>query len=1665
MIRPKINLYMLIILAILTGMLLDTTRAANDLIINPDTSLSIKGNSLSVDRDLTVTISDTANDGLIMTNALDMVTVNGTVTFTHVNNNSSATSEGNLAAGEFHVKGDFSQTNGGGAATGKMFASTGTKVVFDGAGTQTVNFANPGTLTSHFYDVDVNMGSGTVNIISDLSVNHNLTLISATTFAITGSKTATIVNQLISPSTATPAITSPAPGIDRFNFIVNGGVNVDGLNFSSAANNGLQLTNGTFTAFKNVKFTNAISGGRHLSINHTLLSANLENISLDDSFGVSTGKNVYVNDTNAGSDVVVNIINPTGNGAGSSFESENGGAIINWVFPQPLSGGGSNDDPMPTPTPTPIPPVTDFAAIPTIGIAPLNVQFTDSSTGNISLRSWEFGNGQSAQTGNTNISHRYQKIGTFTVSLEITRSGVKNKIIKPDLISVLNVLATPIPIGAVTPTLSPTPTVEVMPTTPTSTLSPTPAPTLTQSPTSTPTPPMINGIVTDSATTPVADIFVNALDAVTGAIINFDVTEADGSYSIPVPKGRYSVVVDIIGTNFKPVSQEVTVRDSDVVVDIALSQRNVIRGRVTDSANNPIEAIIVNAFDFETGFSIDFGVTNKNGDYSIPVTPGLYKVGVDTFGIGFASLFFDDSDWDNAIAVPVIEGEDTLNVDFIMLQASIISGRVTDGTNPISGIVVDVFNFDTGTWINFGQTGTGGTYTVAVRSGSYKVAAFAIEQGFEDEFFDSRDEDTADRVVVPDGENVEDIDFALSRGGSISGKVIANGEFLDGIEVNAFEFESDLWISGTRTFVGDHGTGDGNYRIEGLPTGRYRVWVFDSDEKFPSRFFNNTTIWSGAEAVRTANGADTPNIDFDLSEGGIVSGKVTDNTTGNGISAITVEAYEADTGLWISSVDTDASGTETAGNYSLRLSEGEYRLRAFDTGDIFNSQYFDNVSVWNEAGRVNVSSGAETTDISFALSQGGFISGEVRDDRNKLLKGINIEVFDFNTDSLINSAVTDVNGKFSISLPPGRYRVASAAKDPDFTGVFFNSLLGNVPGWDDATPVPVTGLNNVPNINFRLLRKNGIITGKVLDEANNPLSKIVVKAFDFDTDEWVNEKITDGTGGFSITVPAGRYRVWSLPLDTKGNRSSEFYDDIMAWDLATVVEVEADKTTRLNDIKLATGHTISGKVVAQLSMNNGQSGVVVDVYDFDTGFWINSGVTNSEGKYSISGIPAGNYRVKTSPPKDSGMANRFFDDAWNWDNANRVSVSSEDFNDINFTLSKGGVITGKIIDEGTDRPISGIEVDAYDFDTGVFVNHDITDGLGNYSIQVTPGIFLVCATNDGTDFINEFFDNVTNIDQAKAVSVTADIDANVGFKLKKGGRIIGKVIDVNSKGIAGAKVNVFDLTANFWVNKDISDSNGGFFINVQNGSYRIFVNAPIGSDFVDKSLKSEIAVHAFLPVETDAGEIILSKGRGSIAGLVKDSNNTPLDGIKINVFDFDSTDQAGSDFTDVEGKYNISVSSGRYRIGTFRSGFTPQAGMPVVLFIDEYFDDIVNWGSATAVNIGSGKTETVDFTLNTAGGCIRGRVVNSSDQTPLAGVDVHVFQSDTNVWISGDRTDTNGNYAICVPNGIYRVWANPKNTEFKPKFFSNTVNFNKAKNVVISGNDKTRVDFGLTIDD
>lgn len=289
----------------------------NKVIVNPDAQLIVNGHKLDIGDDLTVTTSNTAGDGLIMTNAADEVIVNGDALFTTSSNHGQAFSTGNYTAGMMRVRGDFTQTRNGSTANTGSFISSGTKVIFDGNGTQTVNFATPGLTQSYFDDVGFeNTSPNSVRFTSPVTIN----------------------GQIQSPGHVTTVVEGNGNAV-----AVHGGLDADGLILDRVT---LTVNGGQIDRFDNITFRGYSTEATQMTINHTDMNASFFGVDFEVTPG--GGKYIVANDTDGGAPATLNMVNAQP-ADGSAFTTATGGFLINWT-----SQLHAVDDAVTTPEDTPI---------------------------------------------------------------------------------------------------------------------------------------------------------------------------------------------------------------------------------------------------------------------------------------------------------------------------------------------------------------------------------------------------------------------------------------------------------------------------------------------------------------------------------------------------------------------------------------------------------------------------------------------------------------------------------------------------------------------------------------------------------------------------------------------------------------------------------------------------------------------------------------------------------------------------------------------------------------------------------------------------------------------------------------------------------------------------------------------------------------------------------------------------------------------------------------------------------------------------------------------------------------------------------------------------------------------------------------------------------------
>jgi hypothetical protein len=457
------------------------------------------------------------------------------------------------------------------------------------------------------------------------------------------------------------------------------------------------------------------------------------------------------------------------------------------------------------------------------------------------------------------------------------------------------------------------------------------------------------------------------------------------------------------------------------------------------------------------------------------------------------------------------------------------------------------------------------------------------------------------------------------------------------------------WDHSTTTVSG------GTYAMFGLPTGDYVVRVIAPG--YAREYYDNVIPSIEATIVHVTALSEMPGIDFDLTEGGSISGYVYDKA-GNPIEGAEIQVTLS--GEWSS--DGFFTATASDGRYVIEnLALGEYKVGAEAEGWL--RQVYGNHYNLGSAPNIPVVPPNTTTSIDFHLGRGGSVSGFVYEsDGVTPAEGVAILIWSELPDGeLIGfGSTTGPDGSFLVTdIFPWSYKVQ--ASKPGFATEWYDSRNNCV----DADAVVVEEGSTVSDILFTL-DPGGLVTGHVYGEDGKPISGVRVHAH-LTTGEWVTlSDLTDLDGGYSLWLSTHRYFAVTNPCDRGDRWVGEWYSNTYQMANATPVNVVAPDETSGIDFYLAEAGSISGHVYEE----DGTTPIAgAGVYAFPiTGDYPGAGAnTDPDGGYTIKGLPSGTYRVQVTV---SGHAPQFYRYATDEASATAVTVNApNDTPDIDFALS------------------------------------------------------------------------------------------------------------------------------------------------------------------------------------------------------------------------------------------------------------------------------------------------------------------------------------------------------------------------------------------------------------
>lgn len=471
-------------------------------------------------------------------------------------------------------------------------------------------------------------------------------------------------------------------------------------------------------------------------------------------------------------------------------------------------------------------------------------------------------------------------------------------------------------------------------------------------------------------------------------------------------------------------------------IDFSLDPGWYIEGKVSDVDGGVLGGIDINVYTLDWEKADVDAETDEYGRYEIGGLPeGQYYVMANPeYMQPYVDQYYDHSAGpNNAVPVSLVAPNDLVGISFTLLDGSYIRGRVTDKDTgqPLAGYWVKGYNSRGNKMRLEDQTDSQGYYTL----GAYAVGEYYVKvdpsypDGYMDTFYPQAfNFDDAELVSITAPKPTYNIDISVPAGSYIRGKIQSESQQnLEDIKVKFYDRDWH-WMEFATTISKDNG----QYISGALKPGKYYVkavpiypqpWI---DEYYPDSIEK-----SDAEEISVALAGETTSIDFALQPGGYLSGTILHADNQMPLDDIDLDVYDGQWN-WV-----DYSDQTNSHGYFLigALPFGEYILRADpNLSQGFIPQYYNLAFMPEDAHVISLTAAQNQDSLDFALSDGGFVSGTIRNaETTALLSGIEIKLVNGSDKELpLHTVRSDDDGQYTVhGIPSGTYYVLAADADDD----------------------------------------------------------------------------------------------------------------------------------------------------------------------------------------------------------------------------------------------------------------------------------------------------------------------------------------------------------------------------------------------------------------------------------------------------------------------------------------------------------------------------------------------------------------------------------------------------------------------------------------------------------
>lgn len=1111
-----------------------------------------------------------------------------------------------------------------------------------------------------------------------------------------------------------------------------------------------------------------------------------------------------------------------------------------------------------------------------------------------------------------------------------------------------------------------------------------------------------------------------------------------------------------------------------------------ISGKALDQASQPVPNVCTYATLVDGSGPWVEARTNAQGQYTISeLPPGSYRVWFTECPDGrsdrFDLQFYNGvAGADEATQVAVEDAQTTPNIDASLSILGSVTGRVTTAWGrPVHGATVSLVKAD-GSTLPAAGTQPDGTYRFdRVPAGDYRVSFDGSHLGYDVRWHpNATTADDATAVSVASRLTTPNINGTLHFGegyGGVSGLVTdLSGAPMENINVSVYPDDADWTSYNTATDA------DGKYEIPAL-AGTYEVRFTDPYGHTDGQWYQGSADRAGATPVVVTDASLFADVDATMSgsQYGGITGRITDDRSGLGVKDACVAFFNAE-GSYAHAVASRADGRYVFPH----VLPGSYKLYVHDchavSGGRYLAEWLNDKGSLEAADPVNVTAD-RTTVADAALDPGSAVSGTVSDMTGAPVSSVGVYLQGPND---AYYAATKADGTYTMTgVRAGSYTTYFAAPYPHRSEYFNDAAAG-----DDADPVVVNGLADVPNINAQL-RRWAAVTGRVVDGAGEPVSDTFVQLVD-GQGQPLQGSWTDNQGKYTIqSVEPGTYtavfggcwwNTYGCPLDELGRplHETEFWDGQRRREHADTFTLGdgAVRTGLDATLRPATYGSVEGVVknTNDAAIQDICVQLIGDEERWANQFWWTGGPytdnaqTGAGGLYRFDSVPSGEYSLRFTDCQGLGYTDEWFDGQYDHQAADRVKVTGSPvtLQPAVLEFDAFGTIAGTVTNTA-GNPVPNLCVRAVDSstDSHTTTSSTVTEPDGSYTLtQVATGghrvEFSTCH-NGQANYRTQWWQEATSFAMAKTIVVNAGsaiTGINATVESSDVGSISGTVTNAAGTPMKDMCVSAYSPTSGDY-GDSFTTAGGMYTIDslLIAADYRVYFSDCSGSGYVAQYYNAAATYEAATPVDVLLNEnhggvnatMILG---GRITGRVTNSDGDGISDICVNLFNVDGPSTGHSLHTQADGTYEM-------------SGMTP--GTYQVRFSDCWRGSPLHatrWFNQSAARAGAEPVTVVDGAPTTGvNAVLPARVTGSMSgtvSTPtggLSGACVDIYNSETHEWVKNAKSASGGSYqAQDLEPGTYKVlFSDCVGGQHHAEWFDDAAGWDDAQAVIVTADANT----------